>query len=203
MEYLRPIFISEYKSLTKENSQKTKGIITFIDTIFTDNNLLDKEIVLIYGFHKYLNDEKYSIKQLKNEIALMAKNREIEQNIISKRENRELVERININNNNWFVNDTINLVFNVSEENSHRYVIFNYDPSFNKHNDNSDNLFVKALIKKKYSGTEFNSDLNYKNLMFLLEVIDLSDSITFYGSQKLLVGSEFNLNLEAYGILIE
>ena len=94
-----------------------------IDSLVEKLNIEEKVEVLVIAFQKYLNDEKYDLDQIKDNVVELQKMREIEQKKEEKIKIKKLIEIIKTNNSNWNIGDTLDLDFELSSDGNYKTIM--------------------------------------------------------------------------------
>lgn len=177
-----------------------------INKFFNDNGVTPDDRtrgrILIFGFHRFINDEQINLTALTSEVKRIDEYRERLREKERRREEEPYLKIVKASNELYSKGDTMNIILPVSFDKDtgmkSTYYSAHY-PYTLDYSDADDTLKVTGiLLDKRYENTPFNA-LDSLHLIFKLKLIELSDTNYHILWRKYQVGDEFDLHLRNYG----
>jgi hypothetical protein len=174
-----------------------------LDSIgFKDNR--DRNVALLIGYHKYLNDVEYSFSNIKEEIGDYTRKLEIEDSIISKRlatTEKVLWQMAQSNYDSYDIGDTLCLHLPLNGSGFKKSVVLFTEYS----SDNfTDTLYVKCILTKKEIEDMSTFDSNLHDFFnFTITILETKQNSSCLNSSGYDIGKEKTLDIFYYGRPIE
>lgn len=197
------IFYGEVTSMIKDLKRKKEKHPETIDSLITKLNREQKIEILVIAFQKYLNGVGFNLENIENQVSKLREIRRLEE----KRQRKELIKLIEGNDLKWEPGDTMNLIFQLKEKEGYRTIFFNRYPRSKDFSFADDTLKMRGVLLEKFYGSGYSiyydeESHKYFDLIFKLKIITLDKEVNYWGD-RIKVGDEFDLHLEAYGLKIE
>lgn len=195
------VFVDVY-----HDSSYNRAFYAFFESNQVDPRSEFGAIVLLSAFWSRLNREAIDLKVIKYEVQeLLRKRREADE---KKRLilDRELQKIIQDNDKRWDIRDTLELIFSIylNQDTKEKSVYLPSYPYTLDYSNSYDTLkLMGILLSKRYeSSNPQTTAIDSMNLIFKLQIINLSDSDVSILGTKYRIDDTFDLHLMAYGRLV-
>lgn len=195
------VFVDVY-----HDSSYNRAFYAFFESNQVDPRSEFGAIVLLSAFWSRLNREAIDLKVIKYEVQeLLRKRREADE---KKRLilDRELQKIIQDNDKRWDIRDTLELIFSIylNQDTKEKSVYLPSYPYTLDYSNSYDTLkLMGILLGKRYeSSNPQTTAIDSMNLIFKLQIINLSDSDVSILGTKYRIDDTFDLHLMAYGRLV-
>lgn len=197
LRFILPVFRVEYYKLIERHDIENE-INNIIKSSLNKSFFASNEEILLFAFHGHLNQRKMDLEQIQNEIQQIRRALKEKMKRDEALYEKEAINLIKLNNSKWNVGDTLSVTLEVGRDNGKHLIYYKSYPASLDYSDAKDTLMLKGVLVDK-----FQKSVNLTDLYFKLKILELNRANVLHGANKLELGSDFDLNLEAYGRPIE
>lgn len=203
--FILPVFRVEYLRLTQKLDNKDK-ISDLIKSNLTEPFFASNEEILLFAFHRYLNQQKLDLEQIQVEIQQTRTAHKEKMKREKEFHEKELINLIKANNSKWNIGDTLSIILDI--DSGSNVISYKPFPLTLDYSNAEDTLKIKGILIDKFNSQNLLKGNSQKledlmDLYFKLKVLELNREYVMQGLNKVEIGSDFRLYLESYGRPIE